>query len=84
MSKKLLNTETKMSRQEASQKLHDLADKIAEGEVELKSGNDSVTLRPADNVEFELDVEEETDGDRSIEVEIEWSENSKNEEVEIN
>jgi len=32
MSRKLLKTETNISREEASQKLHDLADKIAEGE----------------------------------------------------
>lgn len=73
-----------MSREKAAQKFHDLADKISEGEVELKSGNDSVNLKPADQVEFELEVEEESDGDTSIEVEIEWPENAEGEEVEIN
>ena len=74
MSRKLLKTQAKMSREEASQKLHDLADKIGEGEVSLKAGNDSVNLRPSENVEFELDVEEEKDGDISIEIEVEWPE----------
>lgn len=83
MSRKLLRTETKMSREKASEKLHSLADKIGQGEVELKSGNDSVKLNPADQVEFELDVEEEEDGDISIEVEIEWSKNTEAGEVEI-
>lgn len=84
MSPKLLKTESKMSREKASQKLHDLADKINEGQVELKSGNDSLKLNPAENVEFELQVEEESDGDISIEVEIEWPKNAENTEVEIN
>lgn len=84
MSRKLLKTESKMSREKASQKLHDLADKVNEGQVELKSGNDSLKLNPAENVEFELQVEEESDGDISIEVEIEWPKNAENTEVEIN
>ncbi len=83
MSRKLLKTTTKMDREEASEKLHSLADKIKEGEVKLKSGNDSVTLQPADQVEFELDVEKEEDGDISIEIEIEWPETESTGEIEI-
>lgn len=84
MSRKLLKTTTKMNKDDASQKLHDLADKLAEGELNLKSGNDSITLNPADQVEFELDVEEEEDGDISIEIEVEWPKNPESGEVEIN
>lgn len=83
MAKKLLSTETVMSREEAAEKMKELADKIGEGKVELKQGNDSIELRPSEQVEFELDVEEEHDGDISIEVEIEWSKNEKSENVEI-
>lgn len=83
MSQKLLKTTTKMSRQDAAEKLHNLADKISEGQVELKAGNDSVNLQPADQVEFELDVEKEEDGDISIEIEVEWPETGKSEELEI-
>jgi len=72
-----------MNREDASQKLHELADKMADGEITLSSVNDSITLNPADQVEFELDVEEE-DGDISIEIEVEWPENPENEEIEIN
>jgi amphi-Trp domain-containing protein len=82
MTEKLLQTETRVSRTEAAEKLHSLADKISEGKVELKSGSDSVKLEPADSVEFELEVEEEDDGDQSIEVEIEWS-NKEKSDVEI-
>lgn len=84
MSRKLMKTTNNMSRENASQKLHDLADKIAEGEVNLKSGNDSIRLHPSDQVEFELEVEEEEDGDISIEIEVEWPKNSSEEDIEIN
>ena len=72
-----------MSREDAGEKLHNLADKISEGQVELKAGNDSVNLQPADQVEFELDVEKEADGDLSIEIEVEWPETGTSEELEI-
>ena len=84
MSRKLLRTESMMSREDAAQKLHDLADKIGDGRVELKAGEDSIELRPSDQVEFEIEVEEETDGDISIEMEVEWSEESQGENLEIN
>lgn len=73
-----------MSREDAAQKLHDLADKIGDGRVELKGGQDSVELTPSDQVEFEIEVEEETDGDISIEMEVEWSEESQGDDLEIN
>lgn len=83
MSRKLLQTEKSMSREEASEKLHELADKVAEGRVELSSGQDTVELTPADNLEFELEVEEEQDGDVSIEVELEWSDETSDSDLEI-
>lgn len=83
MSRKLLKTTNKMNREDAGEKLHNLADKISEGRVELKAGNDSVSLQPADQVEFELDVEKEDDGDISIEIELEWPETGNNQELEI-
>lgn len=84
MTEKLLKTEEKMSREEAGEKIHSLADKIAEGQVELKSGSDSVSLQPGKQVEFELEVEKERDGDISIEIEVEWPETEIDEELEIN
>lgn len=83
MTEKLLSTESSMSREEAADKMRDLADKIAEGRVELKTQNDSIELRPSARVDFELEVEEEQDGDISIEVEIEWSGKGKSGDVEI-
>ena len=52
MSRKLLKTQAKITREEASQKLHDLADKIGEGEVSLKADDDLVNLRPSENVQI--------------------------------
>lgn len=72
-----------MSREDAAEKMRELADKIGEGRVELTSGDDSIELTPADQVEFELDVEEENDGEISIEVEIEWSSKDQDKEVKI-
>lgn len=76
--------EKKMNREEASRKIHDIADKIGEGKVDLKSGEDSVELRPANQVEFEVEVEEEKDGDTSIEIEVEWAKDDKGDDLEIN
>lgn len=83
MSRKLLKTTNKISRGDAAEKLRNLADKIGEGEVELKAANDSVTLQPNDQVEFELDVEKEEDGDISIEIEVEWPKRQSSGEIEI-
>lgn len=83
MSKKLLKSETFVNRQEAAEKLRNMADKIQEGKLTLESGNDSVELHPAERVEFEIDVEEESDGDISIEIELEWPEDDSQEDVKI-
>lgn len=83
MSKKLLRTEQRMDRKDAAEKLHNLADKLGEGSIELKAGDNSVTLQPANDLEFELDVEKESDGDMSLEIELEWSETTEENSVEI-
>lgn len=83
MSQKLLKTTEKMSREDAAEKIHSLADKIGDGQVELKAGNDSVNLAPGSQLEFELEVEKEDDGDISIEIEVEWPETGKSGELEI-
>lgn len=83
MSKRLLKTKEKISREDAGEKIHTIADKIADGNVELSSGKDSVNLEPSRQVEFEIQVEEEKDGDLSIEIEVEWSEDESGGGVEI-
>lgn len=83
MSEKLLKSEKSMSRQEAAEKIHSLADKIGEGNVDLKARKDSVKLKLPDQVEFEVEVEKERDGDTSIEIEVEWAENQEDKKLEI-
>ena len=83
MEKKLLRMESMMSRSDAAEKLHSLADKLEEGSVELSAGEDSVSLQPSESVEFELEVEEESDGDLSIEIDIEWNDEEEGQDLEI-
>jgi hypothetical protein len=40
-------------------------------------------LRPSESCEFELKVEEESDGEISLEIEFEWYEDEENAELEI-
>jgi amphi-Trp domain-containing protein len=70
-----------MGREAVAEYLHTLADSVASGgDVTLRSGDQSVTLTPPSEVEFEVKAEREgpTDGDGelSIEVELEWPENA--------
>ena len=83
MSTKLLKTEETISRKEASEKMANLAEKIGEGELEIRSGEGSVKLEPSETVEFEVEVEEEQDGDLSLEVELEWSDKEDDRRLEI-
>jgi amphi-Trp domain-containing protein len=77
----LFETERVMGREAVAEYLHTLADSVASGgDVTLRSGDQSVTLTPPSEVEFEVKAEREgpTDGDGelSIEVELEWPENA--------
>ena len=74
MAQKLLKSTQKLSREEAGAKLREIAQKMEDGRITLESGSDSIAMEPAEEVEFELDVEREEDGDLSIEMEIEWPE----------
>jgi len=55
--------------------LHQLADKLAQGQVILRQGNDEITLDIPNKVVLELKAEEEVKKNktqRSLEIEIEW------------
>ena len=55
--------------------LHQLADKLAQGQVILRQGDEEITLDIPGNVVLELKAEEETKKkkmQRSLEIEIEW------------
>jgi len=77
----LFESERVMSRDDVAEYLRTLADSVAAGsDVTLRAGDQSVTLTPPSEVEFEVKAEREgpTDGDGelSIEVELEWPENA--------
>jgi amphi-Trp domain-containing protein len=79
--KTLFEKEQLMGREAVAEYLRTLADSIESGsDVTLRSGDQSVTMSPPDEVEFEVKAEREgpTDGEGelSIEVEVEWPENA--------
>jgi len=79
--KTLFESEQIMNREAVAEYLRTLAGSLEQGsDVTLRAGEQSVTLTPPGEVEFEVKAEREgpTDGDGelSIEVELEWPENA--------
>jgi len=79
--KTLFESEQLMGRDAVADYLRTLADSLEAGaDVTLRAGEQSVTMTPPSEVEFEVKAEREgpTDGDGelSIEVELEWPENA--------
>jgi amphi-Trp domain-containing protein len=77
----LFESEQLMGRDAVAEYLRTLADSLEAGsDVTLRSGDQSVTLTPPGEVEFEVKAEREGpsngDGELSIEVELEWPENA--------
>ena len=75
----LFESERKQRRTEVADYLRAVADKLEAGEsITLEAGDQSVTLEPPGDVEFEVKAEREgpTDGpgELSIELELEWDE----------
>ncbi|GAA0663882.1 HVO_2922 family protein [Natronoarchaeum mannanilyticum] len=68
------------SRTEVASTLRALAEQLDRGEeVRLVGDGETIGVRPADELAFELEVEQGSNGDREIEVEIEleWTEPSE-------
>ena len=79
--KTLFESEQMMSRDAVADYLRTLADSVESGsDVTLSAGEQSVTMSPPNEVEFEVKAEREGptngDGELSIEVELEWPENA--------
>lgn len=71
----LFSSEEKQNLQTVSNFLHQLADKVAGGQVILRQGDEELVLTLPQNVVLEIKAEEEakkTKIQRSLEVEIEW------------
>ena len=73
----LFSSEERKDRQSAADFLRQLADRLAQGEVILRQGDQELVLHVPDQVVLELKAEEEAKRGgpkRKLEVEIEWSE----------
>ena len=73
---RLFKSEERKNRADVSAFLHQLADKVAEGRVVLRQGQEEITLDLPHNLILEIQVEDEdkkTKGiQHSLEVEIKW------------
>jgi amphi-Trp domain-containing protein len=73
---RLFKSEERKSRSELSAFVHQLADKISEGQVVLRQGQEEITLQLPQSLILEVQVEDEDKGPKgiqhSLEVEIKW------------
>lgn len=73
---RLFKSEERRSRSEVSQFLHQIADKIENGQVVLRQGQEELTLAIPTNLILEVQVEDEdkkTKGiQHSLEIELKW------------
>ena len=73
---RLFKSEERHSRAEVGAFLHQLADKVAAGQVVLRQGNEEITLVMPTNMILEIQVEDEDKKSKgtqhSLEVEIKW------------
>ena len=73
---RLFKSEERMNRTAVSAFLHQLADKLDEGQVVLRQGNEELSLQLPQNLILEIQVEDEDKKRKgiqhSLEVEIKW------------
>jgi amphi-Trp domain-containing protein len=78
---RLFKSEERKNRTELSSFLQQLAEKIAEGQVVLRRGEEELTLQLPQNLILEIQVEDEEKGTKgiqhSLEVEIKWFDNEQ-------
>jgi amphi-Trp domain-containing protein len=74
---RLFKSQERKSRAELVAFLHQIADKIAEGQVVLRQGQEEVVLEIPSGVVLEVQVEDEDKGAKgtqhSLELEIKWT-----------
>ncbi|MCU0306367.1 MAG: amphi-Trp domain-containing protein [Thermoleophilia bacterium] len=62
-----------LTREEAAARLRTLADELERhNEVEFDWGGKQLTVRVADEVSFELEIEVGEDGETELEIELKW------------
>lgn len=73
---RLFKSEERHTRAEVAAFLHQLADKVGQGQVVLRQGNEEITLALPSNLILEIQVEDEDKKSKgiqhSLEVEIKW------------
>ena len=78
---RLFKTEERKTRSDVSNFLHQLADKVSNGQVVLSQGSEEITLQLPHNLILEIQVEDEEKGTKgiqhSLEVEIKWFDNDQ-------
>ena len=78
---RLFKTEERKNRSDVSNFLHQLADKVSNGQVVLSRGSEEITLQLPHNLILEIQVEDEEKGTKgiqhSLEVEIKWFDNDQ-------
>lgn len=73
MERTLLKTEQVLGREEVAERLQQFVEKLQSGEtINLQGGENELSLDVPEQVEFEVKVEEESSGDMSLELELEW------------
>ena len=78
---RLFKSEERKNRADVSAFLHQLADRIASGQVVLSQGQEEITLELPHNLILEVQVEDEDKRSKgiqhSLEVEIKWFDNEQ-------
>lgn len=72
---RLFESEERKSRSDVSAFLKELADKVADGRVVLRRGQEEITLQLPGNLTLEIQVEDEDKSkgtQHSLEVELKW------------
>lgn len=76
---RLFKSEEAKTRAEVSEFLHQIAEKIASGEVVLRQGTEELVLQVPTNLILEVEVEDEEKKSKgvehSLEIEIKWYDN---------
>ncbi len=75
MEEVLFESETEESRAAVADYLRSVADRLDDGAVTLRSGDEELTVNPPETVEFEVKVEREG-AETSLELELEWAEDA--------
>ena len=70
MEKTLFKFEKRMSRRDIAEHLDQISEKLKNGETISFDSGKEVELNPSVNPEFEIKVEEEGSGEKSLELEI--------------